>query len=353
MPGKEKTKRRSDGRLVKTITDHRTGKRIYFYGQTEREINRKILEYTEQARAGRTFAEVADEWWERTEPELSPNSVHTYKLGYKRAVEEFGEERISTITARDVQLFITRFAGSGANARARKTVSNQLMAFNLIFKHGIVEGDCDTNPAQSVTLPKGLKTTKRSAAERTDEEIIKSNPELWLFPYFLLYTGLRKGEALALTGADIDLKNKTISVTKSVYYKSNKAYIKEPKTESGYRTVPILDPLAPYLPKIADDEYLFPSMIDKKTPMGYDLYQNKMNKYREATGTTFTAHQLRHSYATILFECGIDAKTAQHLLGHSQISTTMDIYTDFRRAAEIEAAQKINQRISQKLSQVK
>ena len=342
----EKLKRRSDGRLVKTVTDPKTGRRVYFYGQTEREINRKILEYTEQQRYGRSFGDVADAWWEQTMEILSPNSIHTYRVARDRAVEEFGRSRINTITTRDIQLYITRFAGTGETLRARKTVSNQLMVISQIFKFAICEGDCELNPAQSVTIPRGLKTTKRTAAASSDEEMIKKSPDVWLFPYFILYTGLRKGEALALTGADIDLENRTIQISKSVYFESNKPHIKPPKTDAGYRTVPILDPLLPHLPKLADDEYLFSAVSDPKKPMGYDLFKTRMDQFHKKTGTTFGAHQLRHSFATILFECGIDAKTAQHLLGHAQISTTMDIYTDFRRAAEIEAAQKINEQLS-------
>ena len=342
----DKMKRRADGRLTKTITDPRTGKRLYFYGKTEREINRKILEFTERSASGRTFAEVADEWWGDTLERLSPNSVHTYRKAKERAVEEFGDESIKSITARDIQLFIKRFAGCGETAKARKTVSNQLMVINSIFKHAICEGDCADNPAQSVTIPKNLKKTKRSAAKESEEEIIKKNVDLWLLPYVVLYTGMRKGEALAITGADIDMDERTISITKSVYFQSDVPYIKEPKTEAGKRIVPILDPLMPYIPELKDDEYLFSAASDPKKPMGYGLFRLRMKKFHEKTGTTFGTHQLRHSYATILFECGVDPKTAQHLLGHAQISTTMDIYTDFRE----QSAKAIAEDISKKLA---
>lgn len=339
-------KRREDGRLVKAIVHPRTGKRIYFYGKSEREINRKILEFTEQNSAGRLFSEVASEWWSDTSERLSPNSVHTYKVAKERAVAEFGDIPMKKITARDIQLFIKRFSGSGDTQKARKTVCNQLMVINSVFKHAIVEGDCDDNPAQSVTIPRNLKTAKRSSADKSEEQIIKENVDLWLLPYFLLYTGMRKGEALAITGADIDIEERTISITKSVYFESDVPHIKEPKTAAGRRIVPILDPLMPYIPHLAKDEYLFPAATNPKKPMGYGLFRLYMKKFHEETGTTFGAHQLRHSYATILFECGVDPKTAQHLLGHSQISTTMDIYTDFRD----KSAKTIAEQISEKLS---
>ena len=341
-----KLKKRADGRYVKNVMDPRTGKRKSIYGKSERELNRNVLAFYDRCDHGRNFSEVADDWWEDTEPRLAHNTLHGYVVAMRRAVEEFGDFPIKDITTRDIQQFIKKFAGVGAAQFSRKTVANQLLIIRQIFVWAVDEGEIDMNPAASVRLPKGLKSSKRLSASNSDEDIIKSTPDLWLFPYFLLFTGLRKGEALALTGADINLKDRTISVSKSVYYVYSTPYIKEPKTEAGVRIVPILDPLLPYLPTdLKKDEYLFSSAKDKTKLMSQGTYNYKLKQYHEATGTSFVAHQLRHSYASILYECGIDPKTAQALLGHADIETTLGIYTDFSHAAENNrqrAADKLN-----------
>lgn len=73
-----------------------------------------------------------------------------------------------------------------------------------------------------------------------------------------------------------------------------------------------------------------------------DHFTKLYDKYRAQTGVTVTPHQIRHGYATALFENGIDPKTAQVLLGHAQLSTTMDIYTHVCEDVIKEAAEKMN-----------
>ena len=102
----------------------------------------------------------------------------------------------------------------------------------------------------------------------------------------------------------------------------------------------LLDVLADKLPKGKDENFIF--SIDGTKPLGYSAFQRRWDKYKKETGLDITAHQLRHTYATILFEAGIDVKDAQHLLGHSDISVTRNIYTHIRTNHFKETVEKLN-----------
>lgn len=330
--------RRADGRYVKAVVDRRTGKKIYFYGKTERELTHKLLEYTERAECGRTFAEVADEWWGEAYEIISPTSVRGYRVAKERAVEEFGDSYIKDITARDITAFLRRLA---AKDLAKSTVKNHKIIINRIFNYAVREGDVKYTPTQGVEIPRGLKQKRRTSATVEDEATIKRTANIWIMPYMALMTGLRKGELLALQWKDIDFENNIITVTKSLYYEGS-AHIKTPKTESGNRIVPLLAPLKEELaPKIGAPENFILS-DDGKKPLSQKRFRTLLKHYSEATGITSTMHQLRKSFATVAVKAGVPPKTLQAILGHKNISTTLDIYTEVRKESIDSAAEILN-----------
>ena len=336
---KTKSTTRADGRLCRAITDPKTHKRVYFYGTTERELNKKIMEYTSKRERGRTFGEVAESWWGETQDTLAYQTVRGYRSSYDRAVDMFGDMPISEIQPKDIQLFLKKMS---LQDYAQKTIANQRIVLNQILNLAIVEGDIDINPCISVKIPRGAKKTVREAASTSDEEKILASDHEWLFPLFALLTGLRKGEILALEWKDIDFDNQTISVSKSVEYKGNVPCIKSPKTESGMRIVPLLQMLSNRL-KRGHKGYVF-SEDGGKTPYRKKRYDLLWRDYCRDVGISCTAHQLRHSYATIAVEEDINPKDLQNALGHADITTTMNVYAEARKKSVEKVAEKLNKR---------
>lgn len=342
MPAKSKYHLRPDGLLETTRTDPHTHKRIHFYGHTARDIDVQIMEYATRQENGPHFSTIAKEWWDVHSLTLAPNSLKNYKPAYRRAVDEFGDTPIRQIVPRDVKRFITAFARGN---RARKTVSTQLLVCNLIFSYAVESGAIEVSPSTHIKVPANLAVTHRSAASETDEAIVKKSAGVWLLPTFILYTGLRRGEALALTWGDVDLENDMIHVTKSLYHEGDRPHIKAPKTAAGIRSVPLLKPLRDVLPPSGEPgEYIF-SVDGGTSPLTNRKYQTLWEHYVAATGITCTAHQLRHSYATMLYECEVDIKEAQDLLGHSTAAMTMDVYTHLRASRRQETISKINKKL--------
>lgn len=318
---------RPDGLFEKIVTID--GRRVAFRGKTEKEVTHKMLAYQEKKELGRTFQEVAEEWQELHWSEIQPTTAKGYLPAYKRAIEHFDNTPVNQITPININVFINQFAKL---QYAQKTVRTQLLVINMILEFAVVQGDLQQNPAQYLSIPKNLKKKRREVPTESDIETVEKSLDctFGLFAYFLLYTGCRRGEALALQYKDINRKDKIIRINKSVYYVNNVPNLKVPKTEAGVREIVLIDKLMEKLPKGKKDDYLFPGTDGKL--ITESAFFVKWRKYCRETGLDITPHQLRHAYATALFNIGIDPKDAQDLLGHANIATTQDIYTHITKS---------------------
>lgn len=140
-----------------------------------------------------------------------------------------------------------------------------------------------------------------------------------------LNTGLRIGELLALTYKDVDFENKTISITKT---KSNTGKISAPKTISSIRTIEVSDVVLNILKDyISWREYLF--------DVSYSTIRNKLKLLN------VTSHMFRHTHVALLIEAGVPIKVISHRLGHSDINTTLSIYTHVTKTMKIDLQTKL------------
>lgn len=323
--------KRSDGRWQEVITVN--GKRKYFYGKTKSIVLEKIRQYKDLDEKGALFETVADEWWEIHRQRLAYKSILTYAPAKKRAVAAFGNVPIKSILPTHINAEIERFSFQG---HADKTVKNQLMVYNLIFCYAVAKGYILTNPARDLSTPTGLPKKKRLPPSQEELQKVKNSTSctFGMFAFWAMYTGMRRGELLALDWKDVDLKARTIRINKSLYHEGNRAKIKKPKTQASIATIPILDRL---LEKLEPGKGpVFPGANGYMTRWEFE---KAWEMYCKESGVTATPHQFRHAYATMLFEAGIPPEEMQILLRHAQISTTMDIYREIRegKVAQIHA----------------
>lgn len=338
-------KKRADGRYVKKIIDPKTKKPVYLYGKSMQEINRKLLDYESKLEDGRTLKDVAEEWWSIRYDSFASQTVKVYKPALKRITEYFGECLIKDILPKDISQYLRELASE--ESLSKKTLLNQRTVLNQILSFAVLSGDIMYNPCASVPIPHAKSSVKRNAASVGDEDAVKTSADVWLFPFIAIYTGMRKGEILALQWKDIDFESDRILVSKSVYHEGDRPLIKLPKTKSSIRIVPLILPLKEKLLSIRGKPDEFIISDDGKKPLTNRRYLTLYKKFREQTGTECSAHQLRHSFATIAIENGVPMKSVQEILGHQQISTTLDIYTDFRNTAVNEAKASLEKAFSQ------
>lgn len=348
-------KKRKDGYYEKVMSFEIKGKKVkkHFYYKDEFDLVEKVnafkAELEEKSKI--YFERVADEWYESHCEEVEGGTQICYKPAYKRAVEAFKDKEIKDITSMDIKRILERMAKQKYSAQ---TVRVQRIVLNLIFKHAVLNEYIDINPVSVVSVPRNLPKSKRELP--SDDEITavmqSADVPFGMFAYLILFTGCRRGEALALQWKDVDFNRKTISISKSVNYsgmnQNTPILSPHPKSDAGIREVMMLDCLANRLKSMAEgkpDNYF---VFGDKEPLTKSALRKRWQKYQRETNTTFTPHQLRHAYATILYDAGIDEKVAQGLMGHSTIQLTRDIYTHVRMDRKQAAAKALNEYINTK-----
>lgn len=344
---------RKDGRYQGSYTDEKG--RHYVYDRDPERLWKKLQEISQPREL--TFREVAEMWEAEHREEITIRTWNNYAPHYQDILDKHGNKPFTQVTALDVINHLTAAKAKGYSA----TVVNSIRSvYRMIFDYAIAHDYAQFNPVTSVRLPKGLKRGKRVAP--TDEQIkiicTHIDSPFGLFPFFLLCTGMRKSEALALTWDDIDLNACQITVTKALDYTVGaNPKIKTPKTDAGIRTVPIIDILYPRLveeKRTSRSEYLFPAQDSPRGGKGGGLmtlrgYEGAWLRYCTTAGLidedgkpALGAHNLRHGTATLMFELGVDELTTQRILGHSRVEITREIYTDLRAAQSAKSVNKFN-----------
>lgn len=270
----------------------------------------------------------------------------------------FGNNYIDNVTVKDLQLWADRLATKLVKYR------DILFIMRSLYEYGMRLGYVVDNPINRIIIPKKTTRKRRDTEHNvytkkeldTFLEVAKQvSPRVYAYFRLISSTGLRKGEALALTWKDIDLINDTITINKTLSYGLNNVpVVNSPKTKTSIRTVPLSNNLKKALLDYRKSEVILSDKIfhtrqgnyvslSKASQWLQEVYnkdheinekfaqENKLDEsYIQSKDLKrITLHGFRHTFATLLIANGAKPKTVQMLLGHSNIQMTLDIYTHF------------------------
>lgn len=289
-----------------------------------------------------TVDDVWKEWLPIYSLSVKPTSVHKKKVIYKNDIfDEFGNSDINNIDIKHLQNWV--------NTLAKKYLSYQtkIEMLKVLIKFAIVKGYTDRNPFDRIIIPKKSAKVKRDLSKNFFEldelkqflEAAKGNLRNYTYFYILAATGMRRSEAAALNWDDIDFKNKTISVNRTITTDENgKKSVGIPKTPNSKRVLPMSDNLCKILLDYKKERRDFcdvsPLLFHTKNG---DYLNNTCEKdwlnsiYRKHPELKrITMHGFRHTFATLLYEgdeIDIKPKDVQMILGHEKPDLALDIYT--------------------------
>lgn len=363
--------RDSDGKLI----------RKEFYGDGKADAETKRDEYLNNIRNGLNInyrnmllGELMHIWLfevVRINNEIKPSTFERYEGIYRNYIKKsniYGTT-VSNINPMQLQRYYNKLYSNGKSSNVIKNLNKLLKTF---FNYAVDQGYIIKNPCigKKIVIP-GLAQKKEYEIEVfTNKEIsiLKSAMKGYRLQCLILLalgTGLRQGELLGLKWNDIDLKNKTLKVKRSIKQvyiiaadgtKEYKTIEQSPKSKNSIRTVPIPSSLIPVLKKhelnqkseklkagdsYNKSDYVFTTELGK-TINARNLIRSYERLLAKVKIHYKKFHSLRHTYATKLFERDVPIKTVQMLLGHSDISITANIYTHVMPKKKIKAAEKLN-----------
>lgn len=347
-------KKRKDGRYAKQITiGIKDGKPVKktVYGKTLKQLEENYINLKRELEQGinldlntATVKDLMEEWYKiDVEPNIRENTRRKYVYSFTSIYEELGCFKVSDVKMYHIEYAIHEFRKTGNEAaRFKLIILNRF--FNYCVDHDIIM----KNPCKRISIPRN-KPDKRKLERFELEKIENSDLPIYdkAFLFLLRYTGARVSEINALCKSDINFKDMYIDINKTVSTKvDTHPFIQHfPKTEAGKRKVPILIPLYKvlneYVSTLKCDDYLLFSLGDNKPLYPANQSKRLKNILRkcDVDYTDITPHSFRHNFISECYYAGIDVKTVQSWVGHSDIKTTLDIYTHLSESEILNGSQ--------------
>lgn len=331
-----------------TGKERRTTRRGFKTIKEAKQAERNLLLNVEEnglpsSQSGKSFKEVADLWFENYKTTVKSSTAFNTKQKLDYMIAEYFEGvNVDKITVIFCQSLFIKLS------QKYSMYANYASIINRILKYAVMLDIIKSNPIDKIIKPKAKEVEKKDNCYTKEElntflKLAKKESALfYTLLHVIAYTGLRRGEALALKWSDIGFEEKTLSVNRTTAYVDGKQVLQTPKTKASKRIIPIDDYTISFLKswKLEQKKQYFKH--DVSFLQGENLiftnsyctmfvpneFSKKLRKFiKKYNLKPITPHGLRHTHASLLFESGIQPKEISDRLGHNNIQTTLDLYT--------------------------
>ena len=367
--GEGNIRKRKDGRWEGRYTagyDQETGKRIIknVLCKTQAEVKEKLktaISESQQLDVSKAGAYTVSSWMKMwyevyAEPRIRPNTK-AYYTNYieNHIIPGIGSVPLEKLTTIQIQRFYNNLQKSGRVQRKNfpelrdKSLSPRVVRgvhtlLHNCLEQAVAERLILTNPAQGCKLPQlEKKEMKILPQEKIGMYLAEAERRGLLAAFYLeLTTGLRRGELLGLKWTDVDLDRGVLKIQRAISRQNGKVVEAPLKTKNAYRTLPMsadaIDVLMQQRRKTGNSEWVFPSPTGG--PMSPDSVLHMLQRVLKRAGLPrIRFHDLRHTFATMALQNGVDMKTVSSMLGHYSAGFTLDTYAHVTTDAQLKAAQ--------------